>query len=95
MTASPGSAPRARFEVRVSPRASREGVEGWREGVLVVRLTAPPVEGAANQALVKVLSKALKVPRRSVSLLLGDRSRNKVVEVEGMTLEEVRGALAR
>jgi len=83
-----------RLEVRVLPRASREELAGFDEtGRLRIRLTAPPVEGEANRALLRFLAARLGVPRRRVSLVRGESSRNKVIEVEGMEIEELRRRL--
>lgn len=78
-----------RLSVRLSPRASREGVAGVREGVLQVRVTAPPVDGAANEALVRLLAKRLRVGRSAVRIVAGETSRSKVVEIEGLSDAEV------
>jgi uncharacterized protein (TIGR00251 family) len=72
------------IRVRVIPRAARSGVAGTRGGRLLVRLHAPPVEGAANRALVDVLAAALSVPKRNVSIASGQASREKEVRVEGL-----------
>ena len=83
-----------RFEVRVTPRASRDQVAGFdAEGRLRVRLTAPPVEGAANDALIKLLAKALGVSRSRVKVAHGAASRNKLVEVLGVSDEDLHAAL--
>lgn len=79
-----------RFTVRVQPRASRSAVDGLHGDALKVRVTAPPVEGAANEAVVAVLAAALGVPRRMVRIVAGDAARTKVVEVDGVTAEAVR-----
>jgi uncharacterized protein (TIGR00251 family) len=79
-----------RFSVRVQPRSSRTGVEGVHGDALKVRVNAPPVDGAANEAVVEVLSEALGVPRRSVRIVAGESSRTKVVEVDGVSAEAVR-----
>lgn len=79
-----------RFAVRVSPRASREAIAGVHDGALKVALTAPPVEGAANAALIALLAKALGVPKRSVRIVSGESSRQKRVEVEGVDAARVR-----
>ena len=71
-----------RFDVRVQPRASRTAVGGAHGGALRVRLSAPPVDGAANDALVDALAGALGVPRRAVRIVAGATSRGKVVEVD-------------
>jgi uncharacterized protein (TIGR00251 family) len=72
------------ISVRVIPRAGRAGLAGIRGDALLVRLQSPPVEGAANDELVEVLSKALQVPKRAVSIVAGDRSRQKRVRVVGI-----------
>ena len=75
----------AEVSVRVIPRAGRDAVAGVREGALLVRLAAAPVDGAANEALVRVLAETLGVPRRAVALVSGERSRNKRVRLVGLT----------
>lgn len=84
----------ARIRVRVTPRASRQALAGFdEEGRLKVRLTSPPVEGAANAALVRLLAKTLRVGRGRVTVIRGLASREKIVEVEGMDEESVRQRL--
>jgi uncharacterized protein len=75
--------------VRVVPRAARAGLAGVREDALLVRLNAAPVEGAANDELIEVLSDALGVPRRSVSITVGERSRRKTVLIRGLSADEI------
>jgi uncharacterized protein (TIGR00251 family) len=70
--------------VRVIPRAGRSGVDGIRAGALLVRLAAAPVDGAANAELVEVLARTLKLPRRTLTVVSGERSRSKRVLVEGL-----------
>ena len=72
------------IRVRVIPRAPRTALAGERDGALLVRLSAPPVEGEANDALVAFLSRALGRPRRDVRLVAGDRSREKRLEIDGL-----------
>jgi hypothetical protein len=72
------------IDVRVIPRAGRSGVAGARGDAVLVRLQAPPVEGAANEELIAVLAKALGVAKRAVSIVAGDRSRQKRVKVTGI-----------
>ena len=81
--------------VRAVPRASRNAVEGVIEGALRVRLTAPPVEGAANKALVAFLAHTLSVPARDLTITGGEWGRRKLVHVRGLTPDEVRRRLAR
>jgi uncharacterized protein len=80
------------IEVKVIPRAARPGMAGTRDGVLLVRINAPPVEGAANAELVEVLSRALRVPKKAISIVSGERNRLKRVRVEGVTEEFPRAA---
>ncbi|HET9264881.1 MAG TPA: DUF167 domain-containing protein [Vicinamibacterales bacterium] len=82
------------FAVRVVPRAGRSGVAGIREGALVVRLAAPPVEGAANEALVAYLAELMGRPRRDVAILSGQKSRTKRVQISGVTARELDGKLS-
>jgi uncharacterized protein (TIGR00251 family) len=78
-----------RFEVRVQPRASRTEIVGEHNGAVKVRLSAPPVDGAANHALVDLLAKELAVARRDVSIVAGASSRSKTVEVAGIDVADV------
>ena len=82
------------LRVRVQPRASRDALAGEREGALVVRLTAPPVEGAANEALSRFLGKALGVAPSAVRVVRGTTGRNKVVSVAGLDAATVRERLS-
>ncbi len=77
------------FEVRVIPRATRPGIAGVRDGRLLVRVGAAPVEGQANEAVVKLLAKELGVPRGAVELLAGERSRTKRVAVGGLAAADL------
>jgi Uncharacterized conserved protein len=72
--------------IRVVPRAGRSGIAGTRGGALLVRLNAAPVDGAANEELIAVIAKALGVPKRSVTIVSGERSRQKRVRVSGVEL---------
>jgi uncharacterized protein (TIGR00251 family) len=74
----------ATISVRVQPRAQRDEIVAVRDGVLVVRVVAPPVEGRANDAVRRVVSERLGVPPSRVRLLRGQRSRDKVLRVEGL-----------
>lgn len=82
------------LRVRVQPRASREGLGGEREGALVVRLAAPPVEGAANEALTRLLGRTLGVPPSAVRVVSGASRRSKVVGVAGLSAAEAMARLA-
>lgn len=83
----------ASFAVKVIPRASRNELGGIEEGVLRVRLTAPPVGGAANKALTKLLAQILRVPERDVEIVTGHTGRQKLVAVAGLTSQEVQARL--
>ncbi len=72
------------LRLRIQPRATREGIEGVREGRLRVKVSSPPVEGAANERLIRILADALDLPRRSLALTRGAKSRDKDVTVHGV-----------
>jgi uncharacterized protein len=82
------------LRVRVQPRASKNALGGEREGALVVRLTAPPVEGRANEALARVLADALDVAPSAVRLVRGDTGREKLVAIAGIDAATARARLA-
>jgi uncharacterized protein len=75
--------------VRVIPRASRDAIEGEFQGALKVRLTAPPIEDRANDALRRLLATRLNVPVSAVRIVSGEKSRNKRVLVVGVTQAQV------
>jgi len=77
----------------VQPRASRTELAGRHGDALKVRLVAPPVEGAANAALVRYLAEVLDVPRASIKLLSGHSGRRKLVQVTGITTAQAESAL--
>src|SRR5687767_6180090 len=78
-----------RFSVRVQPRASRSAIVGVHGDALRVQLAAPPVDGAANEALTELLADALGIARTAVRVISGAASRGKVVEVDGANVENV------
>ena len=79
----------ADLEVRVIPRAGRSEVAGMRDGALLVRLAAAPVDGAANAELIDLIARALHVPKRDITIVSGERSRKKRVRIAGMNAEDV------
>jgi uncharacterized protein (TIGR00251 family) len=79
----------ATLRVRLQPRASKNEVLGWQDGVLRVRLTAPPVEGAANKALVDFIAARIGVKRGDVSITAGLKSRDKTLEIAGLDAGEL------
>ena len=77
------------IKVRVVPRSSRNQIIGAEDGVFKIKLTAPPVDGKANKALVEFLAKRLGLARGSVQIISGEKSRQKLVRIHGLPLEEV------
>jgi uncharacterized protein (TIGR00251 family) len=78
------------LEVRVIPRAKKSCLGGVRDGAVLVRLAAPPVENEANDALISFLSELLHVPRRAIRIVSGGRARHKRVAVDGLAREVAR-----
>jgi uncharacterized protein len=77
-----------RIHVRVIPRSSKNSIE-WEGGGLKVHLTAPPVDGAANTALVALLAQYLAVPKRDIQIVRGTTGRSKIVEIAGISAETI------
>jgi len=76
------------LDVRVTPRAGRAGFAGMREDVLLVRLAAAPVDGAANEELIRLIAKTLRIPKRDVTIVSGERSRTKRIRIAGLDREQ-------
>ena len=85
----------ASFAVRVQPRARHNAVTGVAGEALKIALTAPPVEGRANEACIEFLAGVLSVPRSSVTIAAGQHGRRKLVRVAGLTAEELRRRLSK
>jgi len=83
----------ATFAIRVQPRARKNAIVGEIGDALKIALTAPPVEGRANQACIEFLAEFLKVPRSSVTIASGQTSRRKVIRVAGLSAQELRQRL--
>lgn len=83
----------ATFTVKIHPRAKKNAVTGIIGDVLKVSLTAPPVDGKANDACIEFFAKLLKVPRSSVTIAAGQASRNKVIRVNGISADVLRQRL--
>jgi uncharacterized protein (TIGR00251 family) len=81
------------LKVRVQPRSAADGLGGVRAGALVVRLTAPPVDGKANAALARYLGRALRVPPTAIEVVRGATGRDKLVRIEGLTAQAMRSRL--
>lgn len=92
---SPAPVQKATFKVRVIPRAKETTIQAVEEGALVVRLSAPPVEGKANDALREYMAESLGVRRSQIHIAVGEKSRHKIVEVVGVGPEKVQAFLAR
>jgi len=71
------------FAVRIVVRAPRSEFVGEQSGTLRVRIAAPPIEGAANQELIKLLAKSFKLPKNAVQIISGSTSKNKIVRIQG------------
>ncbi|WP_334109812.1 DUF167 domain-containing protein [Thermodesulfitimonas autotrophica] len=84
-----------RFRVRVTPRAVKNGICGVTGTVLRVRIAAPPVEGRANEALLRYLSEVFRVPFRRLAILYGEGGREKTIRIAGLRPEEALEAVAR
>jgi uncharacterized protein (TIGR00251 family) len=82
------------IDVRVTPRASRSGIDGTHDGALRVRLNAPPVDGAANDALITLMADVLDVPKRAVTIVGGQTSRTKRVRVDGISADAAQQRIA-
>jgi uncharacterized protein (TIGR00251 family) len=79
----------SRLAIRLKPRAKHDRLTVLQGGLIDVAVTSPPIDDRANERLIEVLAGRLGVPKRAISIVVGGHSRNKVVEVEGMTREEV------
>ena len=79
----------ARISLRVYPNASRNEIAGFTDGVLRVKVTAPPIKGKANKELITYLCRLLGVGKDSVNIIKGHTIRNKVIAIDGLSREEV------
>jgi uncharacterized protein (TIGR00251 family) len=70
------------------PRAGRSGFAGWRDGSLIVKLAAAPVDGAANDELIALLAKTLRLPKRAITIVSGERARTKRIRIAGIDREQ-------
>lgn len=84
--------PFVRFEVYIQPRAARTGFAGMHDGVPKIRIAAPPIENAANRALVEFIADLFGVAKGCVRVVRGGASRRKILEIDGVTAEQVRAA---
>jgi hypothetical protein len=79
--------------LRVQPRASREGIDGWQGGAWRVRVSAPPVDGDANRAVIALLARTLRVRAGALSIVQGVRGRDKLGHVDGLSAADVTARL--
>ncbi len=82
------------FEVRVQPRSSKTEISGVHDGALRVRLSAPPVDGAANKQCIELFSRKMKIPKRSIRITSGVSTRRKRLKISGLGIEEVKKILS-
>ncbi len=75
------------FAVRVQPRASQSKIAGEIEGSLKIKIAAPPVDGEANEELIRFLSKWFEVPKREIEIVSGETAKNKIIRIHGLTVE--------
>jgi uncharacterized protein (TIGR00251 family) len=80
--------PTARLVVRLTPRGGRDAIDGWRDGVLHVRVSAPAVEARANEALIRLLARTLGLPVGSVTIIRGEKARTKQIAIGGLSQAE-------
>lgn len=76
---------KARLKVHINPRSSRNQITGWQGDVLSIKLTAPPVEGAANKAAIHFLAECLGIKKSQIALIAGRAGRDKVFEIAGLS----------
>ena len=77
------------LKLHVTPRGSRNEIIGWRGDILYIKTTAPPVDGAANAAIVKLVAGSLKIRKSQVELVSGDKSREKILKIIGLSDAEL------
>jgi uncharacterized protein (TIGR00251 family) len=85
----------ATLDIKVIPRAGRTALAGTRDGSLLIRLAAAPVDGAANSELIAFLASLLDVPKRNITIVAGEKGRQKRVRIDGVTAEAVRQRCAQ
>jgi uncharacterized protein len=83
------------LNVRVIPRSRKTEISGIRDDALLVRVAVPPVEGAANDALIELFAATCHVPRRAIRLVSGQTSRHKRLAIDGVTPDQIRAAIVK
>ena len=89
----PAPAASCKLAIKAIPNAPRSAVAGWLGDALKVKVHAPALEGRANEELCEFLAKALGLPKRAVSVAHGDKSRQKVLQIDGLGIDEVKARL--
>ncbi len=87
------SGPSCKLAIKAIPNAPRNAVAGWLGDMLKIKVHAPALEGRANDELCEFIAETLALPKRTVTVCLGDKSRQKLLQIDGLTLEEVRRRL--
>ncbi|HPD60707.1 MAG TPA: DUF167 domain-containing protein [Thermodesulfobacteriota bacterium] len=82
------------FPVIVQPRSKKNGVVGFSEGALRVKVTAPPVEGAANEAVIELLSQTLRIKKSNIAILKMKTSRRKLIQCKGVSMNEMKSFIS-
>lgn len=77
------------LELHVTPRGSKNEIIGWKNEILWLKITAPPVDGSANTAIIKLLATALKVKKSAITIISGEKSREKRLKIENINLDEI------
>jgi uncharacterized protein len=78
------------LRVRVNPKSSKNEILGWKDDELQIKLTAPPIDGAANSALIKFISNWIGIRKSDIKLISGEKSRNKCLYIDNLDLEEIK-----
>jgi hypothetical protein len=81
------------LKLHVTPRGSKNEIIGWRDDVICIKITAPPVDGAANSAIIKFIADALGVRKSQVKLVSGEKSREKVLKIIGVTQADIKSKI--
>ncbi len=83
------------IEVHLKPNAKSNEIKCFKDGILYVKVAAPPYKGAANKALIKLLAKTLSIPKSSFDIAHGYTNRSKVIDIQGLTAEELKDKLSQ
>ena len=78
------------LETRITPKGSKNEIIGWREDTLIIKTTSPPIDGAANESIIKIISKQIGIKKSDVSIISGNKSRDKKIKIENITIDEIK-----